>query len=155
MPLNSGPFGAPVQKRLCFSEIQTEQVFSTNAVFDEGLLDNFARLSGDFGPVHTSRAAAEELGYRHRLVYGFLVSLQASRLVGNEMQGAIIASFSVDFVKPVFCGDTIHLSATVVQIQPAAPAIVLKLRYTREDELVARGKVIVSFPWEIESKVRP
>jgi 3-hydroxybutyryl-CoA dehydratase len=121
----------------------------TEAVtFDEALLGDFIRLSGDAAPVHTDTGHARALGFPARVVHGFLVSLPYSRLMGMQLPGpdTVIHSVHLDMVAPVFVGDTIVYTITVQRMAAAARAVVLALEGRNAQEVVvSRGTATCVF----------
>ena len=64
-------------------------------------------MSGDDNPIHTTRQPP--------IVHGMLIGAYVSRLVGTRLPGAgaLMHSCRLDFLQPVFAGDTIVVDGTV------------------------------------------
>jgi 3-hydroxybutyryl-CoA dehydratase len=103
----------------------------------------FARLSGDVAPLHTDEAFARAKGFEGRVVYGALLSAQLSRLVGMEMPGlhGIFAGMKVSFSNPVYVNRPVHLTAAITDTSEAGGLIVMKVRMTSGDKVVAKATV--------------
>jgi 3-hydroxybutyryl-CoA dehydratase len=134
-----------IEVRLGLEELTLGYQFHASEIYTDAVLDSFETLSGDHSPLHTDSGAAVALGFPDRLVYGFQMAALLSRIVGTHLRSAVCASVSLDFVKPVFVGEEVRLTAEVAQIQPTLRSVVLRAQFTRNDEVVARGKLTTQF----------
>lgn len=80
----------------------------------EAMIGQFIDLTGDRSSLHADQAFAERSMYRRRVVHGMLpvVFLTALPLNGASPGPWILAKLSGRFLKPVFPGDRLVLSAT-------------------------------------------
>lgn len=116
--------------------------------FGEGQMQTFAELVHDRAPVHWDVSAAQDLGFRGRLVYGFLVAAGFSGILGMKLPGpyTVIHSVKFDMVGPVLVGERISYRVRVTHITPALKTVVLELRATRDNgDLVLRGSAQCGF----------
>jgi acyl dehydratase len=123
-------------------------VFSRALTVTDELLGAFLSISGDDNPLHTDESFARAQGFRGRVAYGNLIALMISSLVGVEMKSlnAMLISETLSFRQPVYCGDTISLTATVASKVDAMEVAELKYRADNQaGELVASGKIMVKF----------
>jgi acyl dehydratase len=142
---STGAVPKPAVRR--FEDAVVGQTFALETKIRDVDIDTFAALSGDYNPLHMDVDAARTRRHRTRVVHGLLLTAALSRLLGMEFPGrdCLLQSVSVDFLQPVYCGDTVSLKAVVSQIQPALRTVVLKVQFLREHETVVRGKVIAKF----------
>lgn len=75
----------------------------------------FAKVSGDFNPIHMYEEFAKTQIYGKRIVHGPFSSALISAVLGVKLfgPGAIYASQEVTFKGPAFIGDTLTAVATV------------------------------------------
>lgn len=74
----------------------------------------FVALSGDHNPHHTDAAFCRLTKFERPIVPGFLVASMATHIGG---QWAVLASrFHIDFLAPVYIGDTITCEAVVIEV---------------------------------------
>ena len=108
-------------------------------------VDEFARLSGDWNPLHTDRQFAQRAGFRDRVVHGAMLMALASRLVGMELPGrqGLLLSLKLDFVAPSFPEDIVEVLGRVQSIHPEQRVVVLRLMISSGGELRARGSAMV------------
>jgi len=126
-------------------ELEPNQSFTVSQLYSDAEMDEFERLSGDHSPLHVDAAATQAYGYPDRLVYGFLFLTLLSRMVGTHLYHAVCASVAVDFVNPVYPGETVELVATVDRIQSSLRSVVFKVRFQRGADVVGRGKLTTVF----------
>lgn len=129
----------------CFEELREGQEFGLGEIFDADAFESFARLSGDYSPLHTSATDAMRLGFPDRVVYGFHCLALLSRLVAVYFHDAICVSVEADFTTPAFLGDRIELTAQINKLQASMRTATLKIRMLRNDCPVIRGKLTIKF----------
>jgi acyl dehydratase len=104
---------------LYFEEFQHGyKVQSPARTITEADVVNFACLTGDYNPLHTDEVFARQSHFGARVAHGLLglsygLGL-ASRL--GFMDGTVQAFMSLEwkFSRPIYIGDTIHVTAEVV-----------------------------------------
>ena len=88
--------------------------FSTSAhIITQADITRFAELSGDNNPIHTDSEFARHTSFGQPIAHGLLIVSRLSGLVVKSglHKGTIIAlrrMDNIEFIKPVFAGDTIH-----------------------------------------------
>ena len=75
----------------------------------------FAEVSGDFNPVHVSEDFAKKTLFGHRIAHGMLVAGLISAAVAKLPGLVIYLSQTVNFLKPVRVGDSITVTAEVIE----------------------------------------
>ena len=111
--------------------------------FSEEQLNIFAQLSGDFNPIHHDANFAKDKGFPGPLIYGILLSSQASRLIGQELpdKNLILTSISLDFMNPAFPGDELIFSADLIAKSDALNFLEFSIRVLNGEKAACRGKV--------------
>jgi 3-hydroxybutyryl-CoA dehydratase len=84
----------------------------------EAAVNNFARVTGDFNPVHLDQAYAEKTFFRGRIAHGLFSVGLISTILGNILpgHGTIYLSQEVKFLAPVRIGDTIRAEVEVLEL---------------------------------------
>jgi 3-hydroxybutyryl-CoA dehydratase len=97
-------------------------------------VDDFGRISGDLNPLHMDQsfAAGTPFGQRvaHGLLTGAIVSTTHTNLTGP---GFVYIGQELNFRAPVFIGDTLTVSVTVVEVMQAKRILVLESVVTKQD----------------------
>ena len=103
-------------------------------------INDFARVTGDFNPVHLDQAYAEKTIFKGRIAHGLLSVGLLSNILGNILpgHGTIYLSQEVKFLAPVRIGDTITARVEVMEILSAKNRAKFRTICTNQD-----GKVVV------------
>jgi len=109
-------------------------------------IENFADLSGDHNPIHLDKDYAAQTRFGSRIAHGLLTSSLISAVIGNKLPGlgSIYLGQTLQFVAPVFPGDTIVARATVTSVREDKPIVELETICTNQhDKVVITGEAIV------------
>ena len=111
-----------------------------NVTISEEIVNDFAKLSGDYNPLHMNKEYAASTSFKKRVVHGMLLASFLSRMDGMYLPGkhALYFSQSLNFVNPCFVGEKITVEGEVIDKSLATKIIKLKTRVTNE-----QGKVLV------------
>ena len=111
-----------------------------NVTITEEVVNDFAKLSGDYDPLHMNKEYAASTSFKKRVVHGMLLASFFSRIDGMHLPGkhALYFSQSLNFVNPCFVGEKITVEGEVIDKSVATKIIKLKTRVTNE-----QGKVLV------------
>ena len=103
-------------------------------IITESMLSDFAKLSGDYNPLHMNEEYATSTSFKKRVCSGMFLSTFFSRLVGMYLPGkhALYFSQSLNFVNPCFVGDKITIEGEVTDKSIATKIITLKTTITNE-----------------------
>jgi 3-hydroxybutyryl-CoA dehydratase len=112
----------------------------------ENDVDTFAELIGDFNPLHVDEEYASRSRFGARIAHGAFTGGLISAALGNELPGpgGIYLSQSLDFLAPVYLGDTITAVVTVTAWRPEKRIITLKTEaFNQDDKQVASGQAVL------------
>lgn len=89
---------------------------SMTRVFSAEDIDIYTELSFDNNPIHTDDAVAAESIFKRRVSQGMLVASLISAVLGTRLPGpgSIYKKQELQFKAPVFIGDTIEATVTVI-----------------------------------------
>lgn len=98
----------------------------------ESMLDEFAKLSGDYTPLHTNDQYAQSTNFNRKICHGLLLVSFFSRLIGMHLPGknALCLSHSVNYVSPCFVDDEITVKGEVLSKSNSTRIITLKTTIT-------------------------
>jgi 3-hydroxybutyryl-CoA dehydratase len=106
----------------------------------------FADVTGDHNPIHLDEEFAKQTRFGRRIAHGMLSASLISAVIANELpgQGSIYLGQTLEFVAPVFPGDTVIARVTVISIREDKPIIKLETVCTNQrDEVVIKGEATV------------
>jgi acyl dehydratase len=118
-----------------FDEVDIGLKHYFKVIIDEELEENFAKISGDFNPLHMDEQYAKETKFGKRVCHGMLLASFFSRLVGMYLPGknALYFSQNLNFVGPCFIGDKITVQGEVIDKSEATRIIKLKTTIKNQD----------------------
>ena len=81
-------------------------------------INDFARATGDFNPIHLDQTYAEKTFFKGRIAHGLLSVGLLSSILGNILpgHGTIYLSHEIKFLAPVRIGDTITARVEVIEL---------------------------------------
>jgi 3-hydroxybutyryl-CoA dehydratase len=112
----------------------------------ESDVTTFAGLIGDFNPIHVDAEYARKSRFGQRVAHGMFTGGLISAVLGNKLPGpgAIYLSQQIEFLAPVFIGDTITATVEVSAWRPEKRIITLKTdAYNQEEKQVVTGKAVL------------
>lgn len=121
--------------------------------FSEEDVKDFARLSGDYNPIHIDPEFAKNTVFGQRIVHGVLVSSLFSNLLAEKVpgKGSIYLGQTFKFKKPVFFDQSITASVEVINVREDKPIVTMSTICKNEqgEELIS-GEAVLMFNPEIE-----
>ena len=111
--------------------------FSFDKIITTKMVDDFAKLSGDFSPLHMQENFAKNRGFHSRVVHGTLLLGLISRLIGMHFPGenALLLSIAAQFVSPVHIDDKLHISAIIDQISYSTQTLIIKSKIKSTEKI--------------------
>jgi len=106
-------------------------------------VETFAKLTGDYNPLHFDEAFVAKTKFGRLVVQGGLTTGLLHALVAMDMPGpgTVFLSQSWKFTAPVYIDDTITASAEIVSVHATKPVTQLTIRVTRQTgEVVLEGE---------------
>jgi 3-hydroxybutyryl-CoA dehydratase len=114
---------------------------------------SFAGITGDFNKIHVDEEYAKTTRFGKRIAHGMLISSFVSTALGTKLpgEGTINIKQELEFLKPVFIGDTITVLLEVVEVLYPKKYLKIKSQIVNQNnELVLNGFSIVKPPKENE-----
>jgi acyl dehydratase len=114
----------------------------------ESMTEEFAKLTGDYSPLHMEEEYARTTSFGRRICHGMLVGSFFSRLVGMHLPGkyGLLLSYSIRHLLPCFLDQEIMVEGSVVDKSCATRIITLSAKVTiSSSKIVSSGtlKVLV------------
>ena len=134
---------------LTFEEIEIGYTKEFQIKVTESLVNDFAKLSGDFNPIHINEDFAKSKKFKGKIVHGMLLASFLSRMVGMYLPGkhALYLSQSLEFHNPCFINDEITVSSIVNEKSESTKIIRIDskiLNNKNEVLLNGTGRIIVN-----------
>jgi acyl dehydratase len=122
-----------------------ESASLSRTVSDSDIAD-FARLTGDYNPVHVDEAYAKTTRFGGRIAHGMLSAGLISAVLGTKLPGpgGIYLNQTLKFTAPVRIGDTITATTEVTAYREDKRIVTLKTDCTNQrGELVLTGEAVI------------
>ncbi len=115
-----------------FEDITPGQKKQFKIVVTESMVKEFAKLSGDYNPLHMDENYSKSTKFKKRVCHGLLLTSFFSQLLGMHMPGknSLYLSQTVKFVSPCFINDEIIVEGKVIDKSSSTKIITLKTTIT-------------------------
>ncbi|AVK62130.1 enoyl-CoA hydratase [Lactobacillus sp. CBA3605] len=108
-------------------------------------VNDFARVTGDYNPMHMDESFAKQTRFQRRIAHGMISAGMISACVGMKMPGpgAIYLNQNLRFSHPVYFDDVLVVKVTVTKIEakPHFKIVTLATTVTNQNgEVVTSGE---------------
>tara|TARA_B110000014_G_C20045563_1_gene543650 strand:- start:396 stop:827 length:432 start_codon:yes stop_codon:yes gene_type:complete len=133
---------------LTFDQIDIGESKEFQIIITDSMVDDFAKLSGDFNPLHVDTEYAKSTKFGKRLVHGMLLASFLSQMVGMYLPGknALYTSQTLEFHNPCFIGDKISIFSKVIDKSESTKIVKIESKISNEENkllLYGTGRIIV------------
>lgn len=134
-----------IAKDLKFEEINIGDTATFDKTFTNKDVEDFARLSGDFNPLHTDESYAKTTQFKKPIIHGMLVGSLCSTLLGMYLPGkkCLYISQTLSFKNPVFVGDKLTVTGNVKTKSVGTRLLEISISITKGAIDVVKGEAIV------------
>lgn len=125
-----------------YADLSPGQCEKYTKTISQADLSHFIAITADVNPLHVDPDFAARTFFNKPIAHGMLSASLFSHVIGMLMPGtgAIYRSQTLDFLHPVYVGDTLTASLEIVQVDALNELIEFKGRITnQEGETVIRG----------------
>ena len=136
-------------KQFTLARLTVGQTYETRFAITAELIEGFARVTGDYNPIHLDEDYARQTIFEKRVAQGMLGAGLLSGVLGCQFPGTgtIYLSQTLKFLKPIFIGDEITLRLEVLEIINAKNRVRLETEFTNQKgEAVITGEALVAPP---------
>lgn len=111
------------------------------------MVNEFAKISGDFNPLHMDEQYAKSTKFERRVCHGMLLASFFSKMVGMYLPGknALYFSQTLNFRLPCFINDDVIVEGEVLEKSLASRILTLKTVINKDGKCLVDGiaKVLV------------
>src|SRR3989442_8563409 len=121
-------------------EIEIGQKRKFSVKITESLVNEFAKISGDYNPLHMDEQYAKSTKFGKRICHGMLLGSFFSKMVGMYLPGknALYFSQTMDFRLPCFINDEVTVEGEILEKSLASRVLTVKTTIYNQD-----GKCLV------------
>ena len=111
-----------------FDSIKIGQKKGFTQIITKTLIEDFAKISGDYNPLHMNDGYVSNTFFEKRICHGMLLASFFSKLVGMYLPGknALYFSQSLQFKSPCFINDEIFVEGEVLDKSYSTKIITVK-----------------------------
>ena len=133
--------------REAFDEMRVGQTFTFRRTFTDGDVALFCGVTGDYNPYHQDESFAKASWYGRLIIPGLLTGSMLTHVGG--MLGFLATEMSFEYVAPVFVGDTITCTVTVIEKDEAKRRITANARFLNQDGVEVLQASFGGFPGQL------
>jgi len=131
-----------------FDEIKIGQTKEFQITITESMVNDFAKISGDFSPIHMDEIYAKSTSFKKRVVHGMLLASFLSRVDGMYLPGkhALYFSQNIEFRNPCFIDDELTIESKVIDKSISTKILKIESKIFNQENkilLYGVGRVIV------------
>ena len=126
--------------------MEVGQAHSEHHEITQELVAEFARLSGDFNPIHLDAEYARTTKFGRPIAHGMLTSALLSGILGTRFPGSgtILLASNMNFMAPVFVGERIEIKLSVEHVRPDKPIVTLFCQVLdSKGQTTSEGRIIL------------
>lgn len=130
-----------------FDELTIGLCESFSLKLTESLVNDFAKTSGDYNPLHTDSTFAETTKFGKRVCHGMLLASFFSRLIGMYLPGknSLFFSQTLNFLEPCYIGDDITIEGKLLDKSEATKFLTIQTRILNNSKISLDGIAKVIF----------
>tara|TARA_B110001454_G_C12698424_1_gene425505 strand:+ start:100 stop:477 length:378 start_codon:yes stop_codon:yes gene_type:complete len=103
----------------------------------KSMIEAFAKVSGDYNPIHMNNEYAKTTKFKKRICHGMLLGSFISQHISEKYPKSIYISQSLTFHKPCFIGDKIKISSRI--LDSVENKITIRTEITNNEDLIVDG----------------
>ena len=131
--------------KLSYSDINEGNVYSFNRKISKQDVIDFAKLGGDFNPLHVNAEYGKKSQFKGNIVHGMLLSSLFSTLVGMHCPGekSLYMSQTLKFRQPIYYDDNVVVKGTVTEKNDSIKIVTIKTEILKEGKIAIDGEAKV------------
>lgn len=127
--------------------MKLNETFTHQFSFTQQQVDEFARVTGDYNPIHIDEKEAAKSIFKRRIMHGFLSGSVLSRVFGTLWpgKGTIYLSQQMRFVKPMYVDEVYSAIFKVVEVKSNDIFVIETSITNKENEVVLSGEAVIKY----------
>jgi 3-hydroxybutyryl-CoA dehydratase len=130
--------------------IKKGQFFAIRKKFSQDEVLQFAKLCGDYNPLHYDKEFCRTSIFKEPIIHGILGASLFSNILGNNIKGSIYISQDLKFLKPIFIDEEIEAKVIIRDIlnEKKRISLITQVIKVEANELAIDGSAFIKFPIE-------
>lgn len=124
------------------------QIFSLRKSFSKEEVLLFSNLCGDKNPIHYDEEFCKKTIFRKPIIFGMLGSSLFSNLLGNNIEGSIYISQTLNFLKPIYIDEELEASVKIDDLTEPKKylKLITQVKKLKTEEIAIDGEALVKIP---------
>jgi len=122
------------------------QEHSEHITITPEMVAEFAKVSGDYNPIHLDAEYARATAFGKPIAHGLLTGALLSGIMGTRFpgRGTVLLEVGLKYMRPVYVGDTAHFRLKVIHVRPDKPIVTIQCTILNSNgEVTAEGETVV------------
>ena len=126
---------------LKFNDIKIGQTAEFTTKITESMINEFAKISGDFNSLHIDEEYAKNTKFKKRICHGMLLGSLISQLISMHLpiNNALYLSQSLNFILPCFINVKIKIFGEIIDKNYARKIISVKTLVINNEKILVEG----------------
>lgn len=128
------------------SKVRLSDTFEYEFSFSQEDVDNFAKASGDYNPIHLDSDFAKQSVFKRRIIHGFLGASIFSKVFGTIFPGSgtIYLKQDLKFLKPMFTDEKYLAVFNVIDVNKEKKRALVKTEVIDQNDVtIITGEALI------------
>ena len=129
------------------TRINLNDTYSYEFMFTQEDVENFAKASGDFNPIHLDEDFAKKSIFKRRILHGFLGGSVFSKVFGTLFpgKGTIYLKQDMTFLRPMFTNENYTANFKILEVNLEKSRALVQTQILNKDsqKLIINGEALI------------
>ena len=136
------------KNNITINDMHVDMEDQSKRIITEADINDFAKISGDFNPIHIDEEYAKNTRYKKKIAHGLMSASFFSALFGTKLPGSgcVYTSQSLRFKRPIFVGDEVNTIIKIKSIDKEQSKIVFTTQCIVKLKIAIDGEAEIYIP---------
>ena len=136
------------KNNITIDDMHVDMEVQSKRIITEADINDFAKISGDFNPIHVDEEYAKKTRYKKKIAHGLMSASFFSALFGTKLPGSgcVYTSQSLRFKRPIFVGDEVNTIIKIKSIDKEQSKIVFTTQCIVKLKIAIDGEAEIYIP---------
>tara|TARA_B110000444_G_scaffold71483_1_gene67264 strand:- start:500 stop:928 length:429 start_codon:yes stop_codon:yes gene_type:complete len=136
------------KNNITIDDMHVDMEVQSKRIITEADINDFAKISGDFNPIHIDEEYAKKTRYKKKIAHGLMSASFFSALFGTKLPGSgcVYTSQSLRFKRPIFVGDEVNTIIKIKSIDKEQSKIVFTTQCIVKLKIAIDGEAEIYIP---------
>lgn len=136
------------KNNITIDDMHVDMEVQSKRIITEADINDFAKISGDFNPIHIDEEYAKKTRYKKKIAHGLMSASFFSALFGTKLPGSgcVYTSQSLRFKRPIFVGDEVNTVIKIKSIDKEQSKIVFTTQCIVKLKIAIDGEAEIYIP---------